>query len=65
MVFEVVNSVLAQLNSTTTPESLFSKICKLTEKEWNFIKYMSGYVMKTMCYRLRKSTEHGSKTSNV
>lgn len=39
--FEVVNSVLPQLNCTITPERSFSKICEFTEKERNFIKYIS------------------------
>ena len=40
-----------------------SENSNFTEKERNIIKYISGYVMKTLYCRLRKSTVHRSDTN--
>ena len=61
--FEVANSVIAHLSGTITPESMQSENSNFTEKELNIIKYISGYVMKTLYCRLRKSTVHRSDTN--
>ena len=61
--FEAVNSVLAHLHGSITPESSFPKICEFFEKEQNIIKYFSGYVTKTLYCRLKKSAEHRSHSN--
>lgn len=58
---ELANTVLAHLRGMILPESATTGGAdKFTEKERNIIKYISGYVMKTLYCRLRKSSAHRS-----
>lgn len=61
---ELANTVLAHLRGTILPECEIAKADQISEKERNIIKYISGYVMKTLYCRLRKSSAHRND-SNV
>lgn len=57
--FELANVVLAHLNSNDILTNNTDPVCmELNSKERNITKYLSGYVIHTLYFRLRKSAKH-------
>ena len=55
---EVANSVLSHLNGTNKHENLSVELKEFDDKERSILKYISGYMFKTLYCRLRKSSRH-------